>query len=46
MYNGTTVSTVLTGLPDYPYSIQQDVQGNFFIAVGNYGIRKYDKNFS
>ncbi len=46
MYNGTVVSTVLTGLPDYPYSIQQDLQGNFYIAVGNYGVRKYDKNFS
>ncbi|HKK41439.1 MAG TPA: MBG domain-containing protein [Bacteroidales bacterium] len=45
MYNGTVVSTIMTGLPDIPTSIQQDLYGNFYISVGNNGVRKYDRNF-
>ena len=44
-YNGSTVTTVLTGLTS-PSSIRTDKDGNFYISGAGGGVRKYKPDFS
>ena len=45
-YDGTSVSTVLSGLPNNVSSIKQDKQGNFYLSMSGGGVRKYTTDFS
>jgi len=44
-YNGSSMTTVLTGVPQ-PCAIQQDVYGNFYISTVENGVRKYTSDFA
>ena len=44
-YNGSTVTTVLSGLT-YPSSIRTDKDGNFYVSFYGGGVRKYKPDFS
>ncbi|MEB2787111.1 MBG domain-containing protein, partial [Algoriphagus persicinus] len=45
-YDGTTVSTVLSGLPNSVSSIRVDKNGNFYLSMRSGGVRKYTSDFS
>jgi len=45
-YNGTTLSTVLSGLPTSVTSVKVDKLGNFYVALEGGGLRKYKPDFS
>ncbi|SFU20532.1 Cadherin-like, partial [Algoriphagus locisalis] len=45
-YDGTTLSTVLSGLPNDVSSIRVDKKSNFFLSMSGGGVRKYTSDFS
>lgn len=45
-YDGTNLTTVLSGLPHSVSSVCLDGMGNFYISMSGGGIRKYNSNFS
>ncbi|MEB2782957.1 MBG domain-containing protein, partial [Algoriphagus sp. C2-6-M1] len=45
-YDGSTVSTALSGLPNHVSSIRVDKNGNFYLSMRSAGVRKYTSDFS
>ena len=45
-YDGTSLTTVLSGLPNSVSSIKQDDNGNFYLSMSGGGVRKYTSDFS
>ena len=45
-YDGVSLTTVLSGLPNSVSSIRTDEQGNFYLSMSNGGVRKYTSDFS
>ncbi|MRT93835.1 cadherin domain-containing protein [Ancylomarina sp. 16SWW S1-10-2] len=45
-YDGSSITTVLSGLPNNVSSIRQDKRGNFYLSMSSGGVRKYTQNFS
>lgn len=45
-YNGSTLSTVLSGLPNPVTSVKVDKLGDFYVAFEGGGLRKYKSDFS
>ncbi|WP_268225596.1 Ig-like domain-containing protein [Sinomicrobium oceani] len=45
-YDGTSLTTVLSGLPAAVTSVKQDATGNFYLSMAGGGVRKYDASWS
>ncbi|PKQ63530.1 hypothetical protein BZG02_09150 [Labilibaculum filiforme] len=45
-YDGSSITTVLSGLPNNVSSIRQDKRGNFYLSMSSGGVRKYTQDFS
>ncbi|MCH7398008.1 Ig-like domain-containing protein, partial [Belliella sp. DSM 107340] len=45
-YDGSSVTPVLTNLPNNVSSIRNDAAGNFYLSMSGGGVRKYNADFS